>query len=158
MSATPRGPAPGFIHLTHSKDDIAVMARLTSYVFATSPEGQSVLLGPDTDPLPTWVARVVTNPLAWDEVPEQPDVEEFIDSLPDVAEDLVTAVSEAPEPVVELEAEGPTEPTEPTEVVELPAKSDAKPLWVAYAKSVGIDPAGMTTAQIQAAVEAQTGA
>lgn len=46
--------------------------KLASYVTATSPTGEQVTLGPDSD-LPDWALTAITNPAAWEggEAPEQ---------------------------------------------------------------------------------------
>lgn len=43
--------------------------RLSGYVLAHSPKGESVLLGPD-DKLPDWAATSITNDKAWAERPD----------------------------------------------------------------------------------------
>ena len=46
--------------------------RLAAYVHVSSPEGEPVVLGPDSD-LPDWAAAAIPNPKAWAEMP-QPEV------------------------------------------------------------------------------------
>ncbi|AOE43708.1 hypothetical protein SEA_BANTAM_18 [Gordonia phage Bantam] len=149
------------------------MARLVTFVHTKDPKGRSVLLTPDTDPLPVWAAAAIRNPKAWDELPDVPT--EAAPDLPPITigEIKTTSWSEAAAAVAASKPADvePAEPVEPAEAdvatgdadatgdeVEeadtRPAESASKAEWVEYATSRDIDVKGLTKPAIIAKVDA----